>query len=181
MILIPVVLESMMNFTFVLFLIFCFFYWVSSFTENHLNIVPNIIRTINIFVTICTLTNFIEYPIWISTLTTAASLFWTFVCFNNFPKLLRERRDYVYALAATALSHFAWMYFYFTEHYPVKFIVTTFVVFVWLNPLLVIATFVRYDERKKGAFIGLWKSMYAAMQAEVHYDMARQAKKNRTA
>ncbi|EAY19767.1 hypothetical protein TVAG_178110 [Trichomonas vaginalis G3] len=160
-------------------MIFGFFYWFSDLTEKHLKIVTNTVRVFNILITLLTLVNYYEFPIFNCVLLTVGSGFLTYLIFNGYPKIRIDRRDYILALVLTLVNHFIWMIYYFSNSYPATIVLTTFVVFIWFNPITIVSSIVKYDEHKRGSFLGFWKSLFLKMENDFHQDMARMQRKQR--
>ena len=150
-------LQAIVSFAAIIIAAFCFFYTISLKMEKYYKQYLIFLKLFNFIVTILIIPTFMIYNKILCFMLLFMSIIWFFILWTGFPKQSLSTPLYLIALLGTITEHFAWMFYLINEGPTFLEGITIFLLFIWGNPIFIVAGFMKSSKRKDGLYVGFWK------------------------
>ena len=144
LILIPQCLLSLM---FVVLAFLAFVFYFANYVEERMETTKQILKKITYMILILTLIMpFSDLPIHLFALILSENLLWLYVQFNNFPFISVNNPIFFLSFIITIFAHVDLMMYFFSNELSFIVIISYFFLFIWMIPILIIASLCALDE-----------------------------------
>lgn len=143
-----VLFESIVGVPLIFAMLFCLIYVVNRIVEKRVVKFIKLIRVVNLFCLSMDVIGFIAIPAVLQIIAFFTHVAYFFLLNRGFPFIKLGKKECIFSLIGTITTQAAFMIYFLSTNRSTLFTISSFVIHVWIVPLMCVCAFMKQDSRR---------------------------------